>query len=150
MGFLDNLENSLNSLEKAEERDPMERHRVNTQRETEKKSALAAAPYAEALRKGAFTMDLLTHATRIGHGQRTAVQIVWLGTTLRMQAKERRLELQPTASGIVAIFSESGVEKGQEAVDLKGDSEKLARKWLSGSLSRDGAPGREDTIDIGQ
>jgi hypothetical protein len=59
------------------------------------------------------------------------VNIAWLGTTLRLDAKERRLELKPTAQGVVAVFSESGQERHKKPVDLKSNPETLAREWLS-------------------
>ena len=149
MGFLDSLENSLNSLEKVEERDPLEVHRRNSKREAEKKSALAVAPVAEELRTSKFTMDLLTHATRIGHGNRVAVQMVWLGYNLRLQARDRRLELQPTPEGVIAVFSEGGSEKGHEVIDLQGDPEKLAQKWLAGMPQRNAGPAQGDNIEVG-
>jgi hypothetical protein len=128
MSFLDNLESNLKSLEGNSERDSVLADRRRQQ--SEKARALAAAPYAEELRKGEFTAELLNHATRIGFGQRTKVNMVWIGTSLRLDAKERRLELKPTAEGVVAVFSESGDEKAVEPVDLKGDPEKLAKRWL--------------------
>ena len=128
MSFLDNLESNLKNLERNDERDvAAERSR----RQTQKAEALAAAPYAEALKKGPFVMGLLDHATRIGFSQRTKVNIAWIGTTLRLDAKERRLELKPTPEGVVAIFSESGDEISNSPVDLKSDPEKLALRWLA-------------------
>ena len=46
MSFLDNLENSLKSLESREERDPGERKR----RESDRARALAAGPWADRLK----------------------------------------------------------------------------------------------------
>ncbi len=40
-----------------------------------------------------------------------------LGTTLRLEAREHRLELGPTPKGVMAYY-------------LKGNAEKLAKKWL--------------------
>ncbi len=68
----------------------MERDRGDQQRRVaERESARAAAPYAEALRSGSFTKELLDHATRIGHGMRIKIHIAWLGTTLRLEARHR-------------------------------------------------------------
>ena len=133
MGFLDNLESNLKSLESQEERDPAATKRAQSQRDLQKKQALAAGPYTEALKKGPFTMDLLGHATRIGHSQRTKVQVIWLGNTLRLQAKERRLEMQPTPEGVRATFSEGGTEGASEIIDLNGDAEQLALRFLQAS-----------------
>jgi hypothetical protein len=100
-------------------------------RASQKAIALAAAPYAEALKNGNFTHDFLVHATRIGFSQRTKVQPTWIGNTLRLQAKERRVELRPTPEGVMAFFFEEEQEKGSELVDLSGSAEELAKKWLA-------------------
>lgn len=127
MSFLDNLENTLKTFEGAADQDAgMEQQR----RQDEKSRALAAAPYADQLKRGEFTNELLTHAVRIGHGSRTKVNMTWIGSTLRLDARERRLELAPTADGVLAVFSESGEEQSSEIVDLQGDPEALARRFL--------------------
>jgi hypothetical protein len=128
MGFLDNLESNLNSLERREERDTgADRQR----RESDRRHALASAPYAERLRKGPFTSGLLDHATRIGFTKRIKVNIVWLGNTLRLEGRDRRLELKPGPDGVTAVFYEGGSETSSERVDLAGDPGKLAARWLS-------------------
>src|SRR3979411_242580 len=108
MSFLDSLENNLKALEAQDERDPARAAEIRKRREEDRANALAAAPHAEELRNGQFTSALLDHATRIGHSLRTKVQITWIDTTLRLQAKDRRLELQPTAEGVRAVFSNNG------------------------------------------
>ncbi len=102
MSFLDNLENNLKALENREERDPEQLKRRREQQEAEKSRAQAAAPYAEALKTGEFTRKLLDECAILGHRHRTKVHITWLGDTLRLQARENRLELVPTPDGIVA------------------------------------------------
>ena len=130
MSFLDNLENNLKSLESAEQnRD--ERERRQRDRSAERAEALAAAPWAEELKNGPFTPELLKQATRVGFSLRMKVNIVWMGTTLRLEARERRLELRPTASGVVAAYSEGGQEQRVEPVDLKGDPAALVGGWLA-------------------
>jgi len=130
MSFLDNLENNLKSLESAEQnRD--ERERRSRDRSAERAQALAAAPWAEELKKGPFTAELLKQATRIGFSLRMKVNIVWMGTTLRLEARERRLELRPTPEGIVAAYAEAGVEQRVEPLDVKGDPAELVRAWLA-------------------
>ncbi len=131
MSFLDALENNLKSLEAQDERDPARAAEIRKQREEDRARTLAAAPVAERLRTGPFTTALLDHATRIGHSQRTKVQITWIDTTLRLQAKDRRLDLQPTATGVTGIFSESGSESLRRQIDLEGDPEALACQWLA-------------------
>ena len=130
MSFLDNLESNLKSLESNEERgaDVQRDARI---RASDKAKALASAPFADALKTGVFTHDLLAHATRIGFSQRTKVQPTWLGTTLRLQAKDRRLELRPTPEGVLAYFFEDDEETGTELLDLNGSAEELAKRWLA-------------------
>src|SRR3984957_211297 len=132
MSFLDNLENSLKSLENSEEgRASLEsEHR---QRERDRAATQAAAPFAEELKKGPFTVALLRDAARVGHSLRTKIHIVWLGSTLRLEAREKRLELRPTANGIQAAHIENGVETRVEPLDLQGDPEQLIRSWLAES-----------------
>jgi hypothetical protein len=133
MSFLDNLENNLKALENREERDPEKVKREQDRREAERTAALLRAPYADALKNSPFTLELLTQCRAIGHGQRVLVQFTWLGETLRLDAKGRRLELTPTAEGIIAILSLNGEETGRATVDPQGDdAAALARRWLSG------------------
>jgi hypothetical protein len=129
MSFLDNLENNLKSLESQEEgKEAAERSRKA--RDTARASAQAAAPWAEQLKKGPFTAELLKQATRIGFSLRTKVHIAWLGTTLRLEARDRRLELRPTANGVVAAYLENGVETRSESLDLGSDAAGFVRRWL--------------------
>jgi len=83
------------------------------------------------LKKGTFTADLLKQAARIGFSMRTKVHIAWLGTTLRLEARDRRLELRPTAKGVVAAYLEDGQESRVEPLDLAGDPAELVRNWLA-------------------
>jgi len=128
MSFLDNLESSLKSLEGNNER--AERSDRKTQQD-ERTRARAIAPQAEILKKSPFTNDLLTHAVRIAHGMRIKVNMSWLGSTLRLDARERRLELQPTETEVLAIFFEDGQETRREPIDFSGDAQALAASWLS-------------------
>jgi hypothetical protein len=129
MGFLDNLENTLKNAERGSEREDEKASSVS--RAEELAALRAAAPNAEVLKKGQWTQDLLTQAVTIGHGMRMRVGMAWIGTTLRLEAKEKRLDLQPTATGIEAVYYNDGVETGREPVDLASAPEQLARKWLS-------------------
>jgi len=129
MSFLDNLENNLKSLESSEQaRDEAERERKA--RDTGRAAALASAPHAEALKKGPFTDELLKQAMRIGFSLRTKVHVAWLGSTLKLEAKERRVELRPTPKGVMAVYFEDGTEVRSEAVDLAGSAEQFVRNWL--------------------
>ena len=132
MGFLDNLENDLKALENREERDPEKLKRERERRDADRTAALLRAPHADALKNSPFTMELLTQCRAIGHGQRVLVQFTWLGETLRLDAKAKRLELTPTAEGITAVFSLNGDETGRAAVDPRADdAAALARRWLA-------------------
>jgi hypothetical protein len=130
MSFLDNLENNLKSLE-SQEGGKDDRARQQRERENERSQAHAVAPQAEALKKGPYTAELLRQATRIGHALRTKVHIAWIGSTLRLEARERRLELRPTPTGIVAVYLENNQERRSEPLDLNGNPEDLLRPWLA-------------------
>ena len=131
MSYLDNLENNLKALENQEERDPEKVKREQERREAERTSALLRAPHVEALKKSPFTSELLTQCRTIGHGQRVLVQFTWIGETLRLDAKTKRLELVPTAEGIIAVYSLDGQETKRAKVDpATDDAAALARHWL--------------------
>lgn len=130
MSFSDSLENDLKNLEKRDERDAAAAARAQKNKQSDRARASAAAPFADKLKNSPFTSDLLRHATRIGHGYRTKVYIIWLGTTLRLQARDHRLELRPTSDGVVAHYIENGAETKKEKVDLGANPEKLAKAWL--------------------
>jgi hypothetical protein len=126
MGFLDNLENSLKSLESREEHDPSAVQR----KQDERSEALAVAPWAEKLKESAYTHNLFEQAAIAGHRMRAKVYMSWLENTLRLEAKERKLELRPTPNGIVAAFIEANREEKLQPVDLDGDPAKLLLSWL--------------------
>ena len=130
MSFLDNLENNLNALESQQEGgdDALRQQRA---RQSQRASAQAVAPYAEELKKGSYTAELLRQAARMGHERRVKVHIAWLGATLRLEARERRLELRPTPSGVLAVWIEDNRESRTQPVDLKGQPGELLREWLS-------------------
>ncbi len=131
MSYLDNLENNLKALENQEERDPEKVKREQERREAERSAALLRAPYVEALKNSPFTVELLTQCRVIGHQQRVLVQFTWLGETLRLDAKEKRMLLTPTSEGIKATFSVNGDETGRTKVDARmDDAGELARRWL--------------------
>ena len=131
MSYLDNLENNLKALENLEERDPEKVKREQERREAERSAALLRAPFVDALKNSPFTLELLTQCRAIGHQQRVLVQFTWLGETLRLDAKAKRMLLTPTSDGITAVFSENGDETGRTTVDPKvDDAGDLARRWL--------------------
>jgi hypothetical protein len=132
MSFLDNLENNLKALESREEKDPEKLKREQERREADRTAAMLRAPHADALKNSPFTLELLTQCRTIGHGQRVLVQFTWLAETLRLDAKTKRLELTPTAEGILAIFSLNGEETGRATVDPQiDDAAELAKRWLT-------------------
>jgi hypothetical protein len=126
MSFLDNLESSLKNLESQEERDPREHLR----RQEERKRAVAAGPWAEQLKTGPYTQKLFEEAALAGHRIRTKIYMAWFDDMLRLEARQRRLELRPTADGIVAALIEADGETKVQALDLGGDPAELLRQWL--------------------
>jgi hypothetical protein len=129
MSFLDNLENNLKSLESQEDA-VANKTRERDRREGDRARALAVAPWAEKLKSSSFVADLLKKATLAGHAQRTKVYISWLGSTLRLEAKERKLELRPTSEGIVAVLLENNAELRTQPVELAGDPDGLVQELL--------------------
>jgi hypothetical protein len=129
MSFLDNLENNLKSLESREEGNESAEQQRRA-RERDRAQAQAAAPFAEELKKSPFTAELLKQSARIGFEKRTKIHVAWLGSALRLEARERRLELRPTAAGVMAVYLEDGREARSEPLDLKGSAEEFLRRWL--------------------
>lgn len=131
MSYLDNLENNLKALENQEEKDPEKVQRDRERRDAERNAALLRAPFVEALKSSAFTSELLTQCRTIGHGQRVLVQFVWVGETLRLNAKNKRMDLTPSAEGIAAVMSVDGMETDRTTVDPnKDDAGALACRFL--------------------
>lgn len=132
MSFLDNLENTLKSLEDKQENEADE-HKRREREAVSRASVLAAQPYSDALRNGPFTQELLSEAIRLGHSRRLAVRPVWLGTTLRLEARDHKLDLEPTPEGVIATAREGDVESWRDTVDLaKPDAgTRLAERWMS-------------------
>jgi len=131
MSFLDNLENNLKAMESRSERDPAALAREAAAREATRSAALEIAPYAEALRNGPFKDGLLTACRDIGHRRRILVRPVWVDSTLRLEAGDKKLELRPTPSGVIAVFIEGGLEQDRAPIDLASDPAKVAKKWLA-------------------
>ena len=131
MSFLDSLENSLKSLESRDESQQQTKD-DQKRREAERLQAQAAAPFAEQLKSGPFTASLLQRATAIGHTRRTKIHIAWIGTTLRLEARDRKLELRPTADGVQAVFLRQNQVESTRQLDLNSDPAALADAWLDG------------------
>lgn len=99
-------------------------------RELERQQALQLAPFVERLKSGPYTDQLFTEAAHAGHRVRTKVDITWIGTTLRLQAKDRKLELRPTPQGVVAVFLEDSREVRSAPVDLDRSPAPLVHELL--------------------
>lgn len=127
MGFLDNLENSLKSLESSEERDGS----VHARREDDRARALAVAPWSEQLKNSDFTKQLFDKAAAAGHRIRAKVYMAWLENTLRLEAREKRLELRPMPDGIVVEFETPDGRHVTRALDLASDPDLLLDEWLT-------------------
>lgn len=126
MSYLDNLENTLKSLESRDERDPL----IEERRKSERDGALAAAPWADRLKNSEFTRNLMDAAAVMGHKLRTKIYMAWLGSSLRFELRQRRLELRPTAEGIVAVFMEGNNAITSREVDLDSSPDALLDEWV--------------------
>ncbi len=127
MSFLDNLENNLKALE-GREQGGMDDHR---RRDSERKEAVAAGPWADKLKRGSFASTLMQLSTRSGYAIRTKINLLWMNSTLRLEGRGHRLELRPTASGVVAVFLHNGEETGRENVDLDASPEALNQRFMA-------------------
>jgi hypothetical protein len=127
MSFLDSLENNLKALESREQGGLDEGNR----REVEKARAKASAPWAERLKQDPWTQNLMQQATRAGYQRRVKVNLVWIGTTLRLEARGCRLELRPQPDGIAAVFAGGAGESKSQAIDLRKDPQALVAEWMA-------------------
>ncbi len=127
MSFLDNLENNLKALESRDEGGLDQ----NRRRETEREHAIAIAPWAEKLKSGPYAETLMRLAAVAGRRRRIKVDLMWIGATLRLEARSHRLELRPTPDGVVAVFLHAGEEIRREPVDLAGDPQALTGAWMT-------------------
>jgi hypothetical protein len=132
MSFLDNLENNLKAMENLEQRDPEALARQEAKRKAERAEAEAKAPHVAALRNSPFTAELLKQARVIGHGQRVLVRFAWIGDTLRLDASPvKRMELEPTATGVEVVSFADGAEVSRRGIDLATASAgEVIRAWL--------------------
>jgi hypothetical protein len=127
VSFLDNLESNLKALEGREEGGLDEDRR----RDRDRNRSLAIAPWADQLKSGPYVPALMRQATVAGHQRRMKVNLMWIGATLRLEARGHRLELRPTPDGVVAVSVLSGDEILKEKVDLAGDPQKLINQWMA-------------------
>ncbi|MDE3198686.1 MAG: hypothetical protein KGN84_20230 [Acidobacteriota bacterium] len=127
MSFLDNLENNLKSLEANEAANP----RDSASRERERGRAIEAAPWAERLKNDPWTAQLIQQMTRAGFARRTKVNLAWIGTALRLEARGQKLELRPGPKGIAAVFLHGYDETGREPVNLSEDPKKIVDRFMA-------------------
>ncbi len=127
MSFLDNLENNLKAMEERDQAGPEDRR----QRDLDRAAAIAAAPWADKLKSGPWTQDLFKQAAVVGHEKRTKIFIAWVGASLKLEARERKLELRPTPTGIDAIYRDPGEAERRETVVLEDGAERFLRSWLT-------------------
>lgn len=127
MSFLDNLENNLKALENLEQGGIDESKR----RDSDRARALEIAPWAERLKASPWVSSLMGLATRAGFSRRIKVNFVWLGTTLRLEARDQRLELRPEADCVDAVFISSGEEGKHTSLDLEGSPQPLLDEWMA-------------------
>jgi hypothetical protein len=126
MSFLDNLENNLKALE-SREQGGLEDQRG---REAEKNRAKAAAPWADKLKRDPWTQTLMQISTRAGFQRRIKVNLIWIGTMLRLEAVGHRLEFRPYADGIRVVFMQGMQELEVRSVDLAANPAKLIEEWM--------------------
>ena len=127
MSFLDNLENNLKALESQEQGGIDE----SNQREAAKKRAVAEKPWADRLKSDPWTTSLMQRATQAGFERRVKANLIWVGTTLRLEARGQRLELRPGPTGVTAVFLQGTDAVAEEAVNLGGDPAKLIANWMA-------------------
>ena len=127
MSYLDNLENNLKALENLEQGGIDESKR----READRARSIASAPWAERLREDQWTRLLMQQSTVAGHSRRMKINLLWIGATLRLEARGQRLELRPGTDGVDAVFLTEGLEPEQIKLDLEGDPAPLLAKWLA-------------------
>src|SRR6185437_17047172 len=86
--------------------------------------------WAEKLKQSAYVGKLMREATKAGFARRMKVHFVWLDRSLRLEAMDQRLEIEPTPGGVEAVFAERRIP-----VDLDGEPDALIALWM-GILDR--------------
>jgi hypothetical protein len=127
MSFLDNLENNLKALES------LEQGGIEDQRgrDAAKSRARAAAPWAEKLKRDPWTQALMQLSTKAGFQRRIKVNLIWIDTTLRLEALGHRLEFRPQPDGIRAVFLQGQQEVNVQMVDLAVKPDQLIAEWMT-------------------
>lgn len=127
MSFLDNLENNLKALENLEQGGIDDSRR----RDADRARALEVEPWSDRLKASPWTTALMQLATRAGFSRRTKVNFIWLGTTLRLEARDQRLELRPAPDCVDAVFISEGEEIKHTKLDLEGTPQALLDEWMA-------------------
>ena len=127
MSFLDNLESNLKALEATEAAGMPD----SKSREKARGQAIAAAPWAEKLKSDPWTGQLMQLVTRAGFQRRTKINLAWIGTTLRMDARGHKLELRPESKGVTAVYLHGLDESAREPISFKDDPKKLVDRWMT-------------------
>ncbi len=127
MSFLDNLENNLKALEGRDEGGVDN----GARRDRERAAARASAKAADWLKNGPWTKQLMQQVTHAGFQRRIKVNLVWVGTTLRLEARGHRLEFRPMPGGVNAVFARGIDDLETESVDLNAAPTALINKWMA-------------------
>ena len=127
MSFFDNLENNLKNLEARDSAQSSD----NDARDRDRDRAKSEAPWAQRLRADPWTQQLMQKMTRAGFERRTKVNLVWIGNTLRLEARGHRLELRPGTQGIAAVYLQGQDESKREPIDFKEDPSRLVGRWMT-------------------
>ena len=127
MSFLDNLQNNLKALENLEQGGIDESRR----RDADRARALEVEPWADRLKSSPWTSTLMQLATRAGFSRRMKVNFIWLGTTLRLEAREQRLELRPAPDCVNAVFLFDGNEVKRTDLNLEGTPQPVLDDWMA-------------------
>ncbi len=127
MSFLDNLENNLKALE-SREQGGLEDQRS---RDADRSRAKAAAPWAEKLKRDTWTQSLMQQSTRAGFQRRIKVNLIWIDTTLRLEALDQRLEFRPEPNGIMVVALNEGNAVSAGLIDMTEDPQTLIAPWIA-------------------
>jgi len=129
MSFSDNLGNDLKNLEKQDEPIPSASRGREAEADPACQRARGCPSFGEPEEQQLHFRPVdARHSDRswIAHeGQHHVAR-----TTLRLQAREHRMELRPGGDGITAHFFVNEKEIRRQKVDMAGDPEPLAKEWL--------------------
>ena len=72
----------------------------------------------------------MRQSTHAGFQRRIKVNLIWIGTTLRLEALGHRFEVRPDADGIKGVFIYGHQEFEEVMIDLSGDPKGLVADWM--------------------